>query len=133
MASLSPLLTAPMPIAPHAFMAFAAVAVGAVQMFTRKGTRRHRWLGYVWCGMLFFVAVSGFFIHTIKLWGLFSPIHFLSALTIVALTRAIWCARTGRIRQHQRIMASLFWLALVVTGLFTFLPGRIMFAVVSGA
>ena len=133
MASLSPLLMAPMPIAPHTFVAFAAVAVGAVQMFARKGTRRHRWLGYVWCGMLFFVAVSGFFIHAIKLWGLFSPIHFLSALTIVALARAIWCARTGRIRQHQRIMASLFWLALVVTGLFTFLPGRIIFAVVSGA
>ncbi|WP_041860966.1 DUF2306 domain-containing protein [Candidatus Puniceispirillum marinum] len=133
MVSLSPLMMAPMPIAPHAFMAFAAVAVGAEQMFTRKGTKRHRWLGYAWCGMLFFVAVSGFFIHTIKLWSLFSPIHFLSVLTIVALTRAIWCARTGRIHQHQRIMASLFWLALVVTGLFTFLPGRIMFAVVSGA
>ena len=89
---------APMPIAPHAFVALAAVAVGAVQMLTRKGTKRHRWLGYVWSVMMLFVAVSGFFIHTIKLWGLFSPIHFLSALTIMALARAIWCARTGRIR-----------------------------------
>ena len=124
---------APMPIAPHALVAFAAVAVGAVQMFSRKGTRRHRWFGYVWCGMMFFVAISGFFIHSIKLWGLFSPIHLLSALTIMALARAIWCARTGRIRQHQRIMTILFWLALVVTGVFTFFPGRIMFAVVSGA
>ncbi len=124
---------APMPIAPHALVAFAAVAFGAVQMFSRKGTRRHRWLGYVWCGMMFFVAISGFFIHSIKLWGLFSPIHLLSALTIMALARAIWCARTGRIRQHQRIMTILFWLALVVTGVFTFFPGRIMFAVVSGA
>lgn len=86
----------------------------------------------VWCVMMFFVAVSGFFIHSIRLWGLFSPIHLLSVLTIALLARAIWCARTGRIRQHQRIMANLFWLALVVTGVFTFFPGRIMFVVVSG-
>ena len=131
MASLSPLLTASMPIAPHVFIAFTAMVIGGVQMLSPKGTKRHRWLGYVWSVMMLFVAVSGFFIHTIKLWGLFSPIHFLSALTIMALARAIWCARTGRIRQHQFIMASLFWMALMITGLFTFLPGRIMFVVIS--
>jgi uncharacterized membrane protein len=132
MPSLTPLLTAPLPIAPHALVAFVALAIGGIQLASRKGTKRHRWLGYVWCVMMFFVAVSGFFIHSIRLWGLFSPIHLLSVLTIVLLVRAIWCARTGRIRQHQRIMANLFWLALVVTGVFTFSPGRIMFAVVSG-
>ncbi|MBT6121973.1 MAG: hypothetical protein HOH48_01255, partial [Candidatus Puniceispirillum sp.] len=64
MSSLSPLLSAPMPIAPHALVAFAALFIGGVQLASPKGTKRHRWLGYVWCAMMFFVAASGFFIHS---------------------------------------------------------------------
>jgi uncharacterized membrane protein len=41
-------------------------------------------------------------------------------------------ARAGKIRAHRRAMILLFWLALVLTGLFTFAPGRIMHQVVTG-
>ena len=39
---------------------------------------------------------------------------------------AVQAARRGDIRRHKRAMTSLFWLALVLTGAFTFLPGRVM-------
>ena len=62
-----------MPIAPHALVAFVALAVGGIQLASAKGTKRHRWLGYVWCVMMSFVAVSGFFIHSIRLRGAIQP------------------------------------------------------------
>lgn len=121
-----------MPIAPHALVAFVALAAGGIQLASSKGTKRHCWLGHVWCVMMFFVAVSGFFIHSIRSWGLLCPFYLLSVLTIALLARAIWCARSGHIRQHQRIMANLLWLAMEVTGVFTIFPWWIMFTVVSG-
>ena len=80
-----------------------------------------------------FVAVSGLFIHTIKLWGLFSPIHLLSFLTLITLWFAVKAARTGNIKRHEKIMKMLFFLALILTGLFTLVPGRVMHTVFFGA
>ena len=130
--TLAPLFAAPMPIPFHALAALAAVGLGVLQLWGPKGTRTHRAIGYVWVGLMGFVAFSGFFIHTIKLAGLFSPIHLLSAFTLATLGYAVRAARHGKIRQHRKAMVVLFWLALVLTGAFTFLPGRMMHQVVTG-
>ena len=130
--NLAPLLNAPAPILPHTVIAFAAVAVGGVQLLMPKGTRRHMLMGYSWVGLLAFVAISGFFIHELRLWGPFSPIHLLSAFTLLSIWWAVSAARAGEIRKHQRIMILLYSLALILTGAFTFLPGRIMYEVVAG-
>jgi uncharacterized membrane protein len=45
---------------------------------------------------------------------------------------AVLHARRHRIAQHRFAMISIFVGALVIAGLFTFLPGRIMHAVASG-
>jgi len=130
--TFDPLLSAPLPIPYHAIAAMAATLLGGIQLWGPKGTRNHRILGYVWVGLMAFVAFSGFFIHTIRLFGLFSPIHFLSAFTLASLWFAIRAARRGNIGQHRRTMVALFWMALVLTGAFTFLPGRVMHQVVTG-
>jgi len=130
--TFDPLLSAPLPIPYHAIAAMAATLLGGIQLWGPKGTRNHRILGYVWVGLMAFVAFSGFFIHTIRLFGLFSPIHFLSAFTLASLWFAIRAARCGNIGQHRRTMVALFWMALVLTGAFTFLPGRVMHQVVTG-
>ena len=44
----------------------------------------------------------------------------------------VWAARTGNVRRHKMTMIGIFFGALVIAGLFTFLPGRIMHAVVFG-
>ena len=60
--TLAPLMNAAMPIPHHAVAATLAVAIGVAQLWLAKGTSRHRTLGYVWAGMIVFVAFTGFFI-----------------------------------------------------------------------
>ena len=131
--NLAPLLAAPAIIQIHAFAAFGAFSLGAVQLAAPKGTIPHRTFGWTWAGLMLAVVVSSFFIHTIRLWGPFSPIHLLSILTLALLPLAVWRARQHDVRKHQRAMLGLFRGALVVAGVFTFLPGRIMHEVVFGS
>jgi uncharacterized membrane protein len=131
--TLAPLLAAPAIIQIHAFAAFGAFALGAVQLAAPKGTVPRRTFGWIWAGLMLAVVLSSFFIHTIRLWGPFSPIHLLSILTLALLPLAVWRARQHDVRKHQRAMLGLFLGALVVAGVFTFLPGRIMHEVVFGS
>ena len=72
------------------------------------------------------LCITSFFIHTLKVWGLFSPIHLLSIIVLYTIYMAITAARMGNIKKHQLSMKFLYFLALIVTGVFTFMPGRIM-------
>ena len=130
--TLDPLFAASQPIPLHALAALAATILGAAQLWAPKGTRIHRRVGWIWVGLMAFVAFSGFFIHVLKVIGPFSPIHLLSVLTLASLWYAIRAARRGDIKRHRRTMVALFWMALILTGFFTFLPGRVMYQVVTG-
>ena len=131
--NLAPLLAAPAVIQVHAFAALSAFALGAVQLAAPKGTIPYRAVGWLWAGLMLVLVLSSFFIHTIRLWGPFSPIHLLSIFTLAMLPLAVWRARQHDVRKHQRSMLGLFLGALVIAGIFTFLPGRIMHAVVFGS
>ena len=78
------------------------------------------------------VAVSSFWIHQIRLLGPWSPIHFLSIFTLVTLPLGVWMAHRHRVTDHRRIMIFIFSGALVIAGLFTLIPGRIMHTVLFG-
>jgi uncharacterized membrane protein len=130
--SLGPLLSAPPPIPWHAFAAFAALAIGGVQLALPKGTPRHRVMGYVWVALMLVIAISSFWIQQIRLIGPFSPIHLLSILVLVTVPLAAWHAHNHRVAKHRKVMMSLYVFALVGAGVFTLLPGRIMHAVVFG-
>ena len=130
--SLAPLFAAPAVIQLHAFAALGAVALGVVQLSAPKGTIPHRLFGWLWAGLMLAVVVSSFFIHTIRLWGPWSPIHLLSVFTLVMLPLAVLRARRHQVERHRRAMIGLFTGALVIAGVFTLLPGRIMHEVVFG-
>lgn len=129
---LNILNTAEQPIPFHAYAAFLAVILGGIQLLRPKGTGTHKYLGYTWVVLMLWVSVSSFWIHTIKVIGPFSPIHLLSIFTIWSVFEAIRSARRGNISRHKRMMKLLYLLALIVTGLFTMLPGRTMNAVIFG-
>ena len=131
--SLAPLLNAVPQIPVHAFAAMAAFVLGLVQFAAPKGTLPHRTLGWIWVTLMATVAVSSFWIHRIRLVGPWSPIHLLSIFVLVTLPLAVWRARRHDVADHRRIMILLFSGALVIAGLFTLLPGRIMHAVVLGS
>lgn len=130
--SLEPLLQASPVIQIHAFAAILALVVGGVVLFRRKGDLRHRFAGRIWVGLMVIVALSSLFIWTIRLWGPFSPIHLLSILTLMLLWRGVTYARRRNIKLHRQVMQTTYVLALVIAGLFTFFPGRIMYHVAFG-
>ncbi|MGX1322934.1 putative membrane protein [Bradyrhizobium sp. USDA 377] len=131
--SLAPLLEAAPAIPLHAFAAMAAFVLGLVQFSAPKGTLPHRAIGWIWVVLMAVVAASSFWIHQIRLVGPFSPIHLLSIFTLVVLPLAVWRAHTHRVVDHRRMMILIFAGALVVAGLFTLVPGRIMHRVIFGA
>ena len=130
--SLAPLLDAAPAIPVHAFAAMAAFVLGVVQLAAPKGTLPHRTIGWIWVVLMLAVAASSFSIHQIKLWGPWSPIHLLSIFVLITVPLGIWHAHRHRVVDHRRIMIAIFSGALVIAGLFTLLPGRIMHAVVFG-
>lgn len=130
--SLAPLLNASPAIQIHAFAAMASFALGVVQLSAPKGTLPHRALGWIWVTLMVIVSVTAFFIHEIRLWGPWSPIHLLAILTLGTLPLGVWKAHRHAVQSHRWTMISIFTGGLVVAGLFTFVPGRIMHAVVFG-
>ncbi len=66
------------------------------------------------------------------MWGIWSPIHILSIFTLVMLPLAVLHARRHRVAKHRNAMITIFAGALLIAGLFTFVPGRIMYNVAFG-
>lgn len=130
--NLAPLTGAPPAIQIHAYAALAAFLLGIVQLARVKGTTGHRALGYAWVGLMLIVALSSFWVHQLRLWGPWSPIHLLSIFTLVMLPLGVWHARSHNVRGHKLTMLGLFAGALVIAGIFTLAPGRIMYQVVFG-
>ena len=130
--SLAPLFDAAPAIPVHAFAAMTAFVLGVVQLAAPKGTLPHRTLGWIWVCLMLGVAISSFWIHEIRLVGPWSPIHLLSIFVLITVPLAVWKAHRHQVADHRRIMISIFSGALVIAGLFTLLPGRIMHAVVFG-
>lgn len=113
----------------HMSCAFAALGIGAALMIGVKGTQAHRALGYAWSGLMLVTAVSSFWIQTSGHW---SFIHFLSGWTTIAVPLGIALVRRRQVRRHARMMTSVFVGGLLIAGLLTFLPGRLMFALFFG-
>ena len=130
--TLAPLLAAPLVIQLHTVAAIAAFGLGAVQLFLPKGTPLHRGLGMLWVALMVGVAGGSFMIHQINQWHGFSLIHLLSIFTLLSLALGVRAARRRHIKSHRLIMTSLFIGAVLIAGLFTFAPGRIMHAVLFG-
>lgn len=132
MVTLDPLREAGGLIAGHAGAAMGAMVLGAAQLALPKGTGLHRGAGYGFMLLMAGVAISSFWIHGFRLVGPFSPIHLLSVFVLYSLWEALRDARRGNIARHRRRMIQLYIYAMVVTGLFTLWPGRVMHKVLFG-
>ena len=120
------LLSQQSPIPLHAIIAIFAIVVGGVQLVLKKGTPLHKFMGWAWVSLMIIVCFTSFFIHKVNLWGKYSPIHLLSIWTIIAVVLGVYFARIGNIKKHKIFMVWTYWIALVLTGFFTFYPGRVM-------
>lgn len=109
-------------IVSHTLAAISALIVGATLLFRRKGTFNHRLFGWMWVVLMAVVAILSFGIQRNGL----SWIHLLSVFTIVMLVVGIGNARRQRIIHHGKTMKGLYFGALIITGIFTLLPGRLI-------
>lgn len=122
--TLDPLLFAPASVQIHVIGALCAIVLGPVALWRRSRDRWHRRLGYAWVIAMAVTALSSFAISQSPIVGPFGVIHILSALTVLGLIQGVNAARRGRIAEHRGTMRSLYFWAMGVAGLFTFLPGR---------
>lgn len=117
-------------IALHLATVVPAVPLGAWVLWRRpKGDRLHRIAGRIWVVLMLVTAIDSFWIRTLT--GTIGPIHIFSALTLVALPRAIWQARMGRIDKHMAGMRGTY-IGLIVAGLFAMAPGRMLWSLLFG-
>lgn len=119
-----PLLTAGPAIHIHLAATILALALGAFMLIRRKGTVSHRMLGWIWVALMLTAATSSFWITGIT--GSYSLIHALSLLVLVLVPLAVLAIRRGRVKRHRMAMIGLFFGALVIPGLFTLLPMRLL-------
>lgn len=134
--SLAPLLAAPLAIQVHVLTVVPAFVIGTWQLFfSYKGAPPHRFWGYVYLALMTITALTSLFIQTIMPdgpFGGFSPIHLLVPVTLIGIAGAIHGAKTGNIGWHRRGMLAVYVGGLLIAGAFTFMPGRLMHAVVFG-
>lgn len=107
----------------HMTAALLALAVGTFQLARPKGTYSHKKLGWLWIALMLTVAISSLwipgFLH-------FTWIHLFTALTLVTLPLAILRIRHGNVRGHAGAMQGLYMGGLIVAGISTLVPGRLL-------
>ncbi|GAB5487467.1 MAG: hypothetical protein Pars2KO_10370 [Parasphingorhabdus sp.] len=123
------------PIIIHLATVIPALPLGAYILWRRKGDRLHKLMGRIWATLMFVTAIASFWIGRPNGSGLFgthlSFIHIFAIITIVSIPLGVWMARIGNIKEHYRAMQGPY-IGLLIAGLFSFLPGRIMGSLVFG-
>ncbi|HEY2033463.1 MAG TPA: DUF2306 domain-containing protein [Rhizomicrobium sp.] len=134
--TLLPLLHAPLAVRIHVATVVPAAIIGTwLIFFSGKGMPWHRALGYTYLTLMSFTAITTLWIHQLMPNGPFfglSPIHLLIPLVLFGVYSALQGARTHNIARHRYAMLSVYIGGILIAGGFTFVPGRIMHAVVFG-
>ncbi len=122
-------------IAVHMTAAIAAVAIGPVALWARRGhaarlpgqrPRLHRAAGYAWVTLMLVAAISAVFIRDFKLPNIagYTPVHLLVPIVFGSLFFAFRALLRGDVQRHRRWMIGLYVGACLVAGAFTLLPSR---------
>ena len=109
----------------HLLTIIVALALTPVMLLRPRGDRWHRRLGTVWVAAMIATAAVSFAVHESGP-GRFSPIHLLSAWTLVQVPAIWWTARTHRVTLHRRLVRGMVIGALLIAGFFTFPFGRLL-------
>ena len=131
--NLAPLLNASLAIQLHVATVLPAFLLGTYLIFaSRKGSPTHRKLGWLYLGLMVFTSITALFIHEINPngWAGFSLIHLFVPLTLFGIYNAVMGVRTSNLKRHRGAMLGVYVGGILIAGAFTFLPGRIMHAVV---
>lgn len=102
-----------------------ALALTPPMLLRRRGDTLHRRLGWIWTGAMGLTALLSFGVRGGNGAAL-SPIHILSALTLIQTPLIVVYARRHQVVRHRRAVRGLVTGALLIAGFFTFPFGRLM-------
>jgi uncharacterized membrane protein len=132
--SLQPLLDAPFAIQFHFLTVVPAFFLGAWQLFlSYKGSPSHRLLGKIYLTLMLATSVAAFFIPSFTSFSIgggpirLGLIHLFIPLTLNGIWQTRRALRTGNIAAHKASMRGMYFGGLLIAGLLTFLPGRVMY------
>ena len=107
----------------HVVTVLPAVPLGAYLLLATKGTRMHKTLGKVWIALMVITAVAITFVRG----GTdFSWIHIFVPYTIWGAWKVVATARRHDIAAHRKEIVGLYLGALIIPGVWAFLPNRLM-------
>lgn len=113
----------------HVATVLPAVPLGGYLLVSRKGTKMHKMLGKLWLALMVVTAIAIIFIRG----GTdFSWIHIFVPITLHGAYKAVTTVRAGDIAGHKRHLIGMYMGALMIPGIFSFLPGRFMSALIAG-
>ena len=137
--NLQPILDAPFAIQLHFVTVVPAFFLGAWQLLaSRKGSPSHRLIGKIYLALMSITAVAAFFIPSFTPFSISAGpirlglIHLFIPLTINGIWQTRRALRTGNIAAHKASMRGLYIGGLIIAGLLTFIPGRIMYRMFFG-
>jgi uncharacterized membrane protein len=102
-----------------------ALALTPVLLWSRRGDKWHRRLGWTWAVAMFATAAASFGLR-LSNHGSFSFIHILSVFVIIVVPTAVLAARRHDVAKHRQSMRALIIGALLTAGFFTFPFGRLL-------
>ncbi len=127
-----PLFASSLAIQIHVFAACGAFLIGLAQFIGKKGRTAHRVLGWVWAVLMILAALSSFWIVDYRNPTPTALILILSVVVLIQVPLTVRYARRHEVKRHKTFMTWLYINALIVAGVFAFLPGRLMYRTAFG-
>jgi uncharacterized membrane protein len=113
----------------HLATVLPAFAIGAFQLFRRKGTPSHKFLGKIYMLLMLTTGIITLAMPAEvgpRFLNHFGFIHAFSLLTLFNVPLAYVAARRGNIRAHRGAMIGLYIGGILIAGAFAFSPGRML-------
>ena len=115
----------------HLIAALAALVLGAVLMFARKGRTFHRIAGWVWVILVLTTAGATLFITSLN-HGKWSLLHLFTGWVLLILPLAVIWAKRRDVARHRRTMMGLFYGGFAINLFIAFIPGRTLWMMFFG-
>lgn len=113
----------------HLGTVFPAFLIGTYLLFSHKGTPGHKLFGKIYMLLMLFTALITLFMSAEvgpTFLGHFGFIHLLSFMVLYSVPTAYLAARSGNIKKHRANMIGLYVGGILVAGIFTLMPGRML-------
>lgn len=113
----------------HLATVLPAFVLGTYLLLVRKGSPSHKLLGKIYMLLMLATALIALFMPAEigpTIFGHFGYIHLFCFLVAYSVPTAFFAARNGNIKKHKRSMIGLYVGAILIAGVFTFMPGRLL-------